>query len=70
MEEEADNEEEDKIKNLPLVITFLDHWSCALQVVVGCARKTEMSRWNYLFDIVGAPRDLFEVSYNNLFSSK
>lgn len=58
LEEEADDVQSTVL--LPLVVEFLDHWECALQVVVGCARKTEMSRWRYLFDVVGAPRELFE----------
>ncbi|CED84934.1 WD40 repeat protein [Phaffia rhodozyma] len=45
---------------LPLVIDFLDHFPQALEVVVGCARKTEIDRWDFLFDVVGNPRDLFE----------
>lgn len=45
---------------LPLVIDFLDHFAEALDVVVGCARKTEIERWSMLFDVVGKPRDLFE----------
>ncbi|SNX83352.1 uncharacterized protein MEPE_02059 [Melanopsichium pennsylvanicum] len=45
---------------LPLVIEFLDHFPEALEVVVGCARKTEVARWAYLFDVVGAPRVLFQ----------
>ncbi len=44
---------------LPLVVEFLDHFPEALEVVVGCARKTEVARWAYLFDVVGAPRMLF-----------
>jgi hypothetical protein len=47
--------------NLPAVIEFLDHFEVALDVVVGCARKTEMTRWRRLFDIVGDPKALFEV---------
>ncbi|KAF8321799.1 RIC1-domain-containing protein [Clavulina sp. PMI_390] len=46
---------------LPLAIEFLDHFESSLEVVVGCARKTEMSRWRRLFDIVGNPKELFET---------
>ena len=45
---------------LPLVIDFLDHFPESLDVVVGCARKTEVERWGLLFDVVGKPRELFE----------
>jgi RAB6A-GEF complex partner protein 1 len=50
---------------LPSVIEFLDHFDVALDVVVGCARKTEMTRWRRLFDIVGDPKTLFEVRRSN-----
>ncbi|KAH9821094.1 RIC1-domain-containing protein [Melampsora americana] len=47
---------------LPLVVEFLDHFQEALQVVVGCARKTDVKQWGYLFSVVGKPRHLFEKS--------
>lgn len=53
---------------LPTVIQFLDHFDVALDVVVGCARKTEMTRWPRLFSIVGNPKRLLEkcLSLNRL----
>lgn len=46
---------------LSTVVGFLDHFDSALDVVVGCARKTEVTRWRRLFNIVGNPKALFEV---------
>ncbi|OSD05915.1 RIC1-domain-containing protein [Trametes coccinea BRFM310] len=59
--EAADKQEEPKQQTLlPATIEFLDHFDDALDVVVGCARKIEMTRWPRLFDIVGNPKILFE----------
>jgi len=46
---------------LSTTVEFLDHFDAALDVVVGCARKTEMTRWPRLFSIVGNPKTLFET---------
>jgi len=46
---------------LSTTVEFLDHFDAALDVVVGCARKTEMTRWRRLFSIVGNPKVLFET---------
>lgn len=46
---------------LRAVIEFLDYFEQSLDVVVGCARKTEMERWPLLFGAVGSPRELYEA---------
>ncbi|KAI7899477.1 RIC1-domain-containing protein [Cokeromyces recurvatus] len=59
LEEEAGQDlGEDAI--LPLVIKFLDQFPHALDVIVSCARKTEVALWDHLFSVVGKPKDLFE----------
>ncbi|KAH9486681.1 Guanine nucleotide exchange factor subunit Rich [Psilocybe cubensis] len=55
------NTEETPNELLPTVIEFLDHFDVALDVVVGCARKTEPTRWRQLFNVVGNPKGLFET---------
>ena len=52
-----------KVALLPNTVEFLDHFDAALDVVVGCARKIEMSRWPRLFEVVGNPKTLFEARY-------
>ncbi|KAI0762695.1 RIC1-domain-containing protein [Fomes fomentarius] len=58
--EDAPDSASGKTGLLPSTVEFLDHFDDALDVVVGCARKIEMTRWPRLFDIVGNPKILFE----------
>ena len=61
-ESETDSEDGQATQDvLSAVVEFLDHFDAALDVVVGCARKTELTRWRRLFNIVGNPKSLFEV---------
>ncbi|CAI2176090.1 16264_t:CDS:10 [Funneliformis geosporum] len=41
-------------------LKFLNNFPHSLDAIVGCARKTEVALWSYLFSIVGSPKDLFE----------
>ena len=61
LEDEVDNNTSKTKRILPVVIEFLDHFDESLDVVVGCARKTEIDRWERLFEVVCEPRGLFEM---------
>ncbi|ORY05246.1 RIC1-domain-containing protein [Basidiobolus meristosporus CBS 931.73] len=61
LEDEADaSATPGKDAELPSVVQFLNHFPQYLDVVVRCARKTEVALWGYLFSAVGNPRELFE----------
>ena len=58
-ESNEDTSEDESV--LSKTIEFLDHFDVSLDVVVGCARKIEVTMWPRLFDVVGNPKSLFEV---------
>ncbi|XAO25876.1 hypothetical protein I312_104706 [Cryptococcus bacillisporus CA1280] len=59
---ESNNDDRDSKQDsvLAAVVIFLDYFPESLDVIVRCARKTEIERWPMLFDLVGKPRHLFE----------
>lgn len=59
VESEAEISDDDSV--LSRTIEFLDYFDVSMDVVVGCARKIEVTRWPRLFDVVGSPKSLFEV---------
>ena len=50
---------------LPSVVNLLRHFPQFYEVIVRCARKTEVSLWEYLFSIVGDPKALFNHCLEN-----
>jgi RAB6A-GEF complex partner protein 1 len=57
--ETGEDDEQESV--LSRTVEFLDYFDVSLDVVVSCARKTEVTRWPRLFDVVGNPKSLFEV---------
>jgi hypothetical protein len=45
------------------VVRFLEYFPSYLDIIVNCARKSEVSLWKFFFSIVGDAKVLFEVFF-------
>jgi len=62
LEEEVEKRKHNDGKSelLPFVIKFIKNYSQYFDIIVQCARKTEVLVWEYFFSIVGDPKILFK----------
>ncbi|KAK6099652.1 WD40 repeat protein [Batrachochytrium dendrobatidis] len=64
-----DNSESDQKKStavgieshLTQIVRFIKRFPKSLEIIVNCARKSEMAMWNYFFAAVGDPITMFET---------
>lgn len=57
----TDNETDSFSSGLPQVVQFLNRFAQSTSAIIACARKSEAELWPRLFDVVGSPRNLFNV---------
>ncbi|OUM70500.1 hypothetical protein PIROE2DRAFT_56795 [Piromyces sp. E2] len=68
LEEEVEKRKDNEGKSdlLPLVIKFIKNYNQYFDIIVQCARKTEVMVWEYFFSIVGDPKILFKIHIEDL----
>ena len=62
LDDEVDAQPPEEEALLPTVLSFLSSFPDYLDIVVQCARKTEVRSWETLFRTLPPPRELFEES--------
>lgn len=50
---------------LPKITAFVHTFPKALEIIVNCARKSEMALWKYYFSVAGDPKLLYHKSLEN-----
>jgi hypothetical protein len=48
--------------SLPKILEFVKLFPRSLEIIVNCARKSEMSYWNRFFRLAGDPKDLYHTA--------
>lgn len=54
------------LKELACVVRFLENFPLYLDIIVNCARKSEVSLWEFFFSVVGDTKLLFKVISLNI----
>lgn len=62
LDEEVEHPREAEDALLPVVLSFLSTFPEYLDIIVQCARKTELRSWRTLFAYLPPPIELFEIS--------
>jgi hypothetical protein len=58
LENDFDGVEENFLK---IAADFVHQFPDSLEIIVTCARKSEMSLWAHFFSIIGDPKILYQV---------
>ena len=66
LDDYSDNCNETSTLNLKTSIKFINQFPRSLEIIVNCARKSEMAIWKEFFEFVGDPKDLYHVNFSNI----
>jgi hypothetical protein len=60
LEADSDLPEDHKESALPNILMFVKQFPRSLEIIVNCARKSEMALWRRFFYFAGDPKDLYQ----------
>ena len=65
LEEEMDSKPQSKTDSmLSRTSEFVKRFTKSLEIIVNCARKSEMAMWEYFFSVIGDPKEMFHECLN------